>query len=162
VPAEGIYRTLERWDMMCEYENGVKMHLMDHQTAKPLITKYCPNWRDGDGVVFHGTEGWIGNCWGAFYASDNKRWKRERKPEEERLTDGREHHRNWIDCVKSREQTLCHVEMAIRCDTICHMTRAAALTGRAIKWDPKKEEIIGDAEASKLLSLTHREKWKVW
>jgi len=162
IPKEGIYRTLEHWDMMCEYENGVKMHLMDHQTAKPVITKYCQNWRDGDGVVFHGTEGWIGNCWGAFYASDKTIWKRELKASDERLVDGREHHRNWIDCVKSRKQTLCHVEMAIRCDTICHMTRAAAITGRAIKWDARKEEIVGDPEASKLLSLTHRDKWKVW
>ena len=53
--------------------------------------------------------------------------------------------------------------MAIRYDTICHLARAAALTGKVVKWDPKKEEIVGDnPEASKLLSLPYREKWKVW
>jgi len=54
------------------------------------------------------------------------------------------------------------VEMGIRCDTICHMTNVAALTGRVIKWDPKKEQIIGDAEAAKMITRSYRKKWKVW
>ena len=57
---------------------------------------------------------------------------------------------------------MCPVEMAIRCDTICHLTRAAALTGKAVKWDPKKEQVVGNAEASAMLSLPFRDKWKVW
>ena len=57
---------------------------------------------------------------------------------------------------------MCSVEMAIRCDTICHLSTAAALTGRAIRWNPKKEKIIGDAEASGMLTRPYRDKWKVW
>jgi len=64
--------------------------------------------------------------------------------------------------VKSRKETICPVEMGIRCDTICHMTNVAALTGRVIKWDPKKEQIIGDAEAAKMITRSYRKKWKVW
>ncbi len=162
IPDKGIFRTLEHWDMMCEYENGVMLHLMDDQTAEAVITKYKPGWRGGDGVVFHGTKGWIGNISGGFFASDNKIWKTPVKESDEVLEVSPEHNRNFIDCVKSRRETMCPVEMAIRCDTICHLTRAAALTGRAVNWDPKTETIKGDPEASKLLSLTHREKWKVW
>lgn len=164
IPDEGIFRTLERWDMECTYANGVKLHLMDYQTAKDVVTKYAPNWRDGDGVVFHGANAWIGLLSGtqSFGSSDERLWKVTFKPDDERLPVSTEHNRNFIDCAKSREQTICPVEMAIRCDTICHLTRAAAVTGRVINWDPKKEEIIGDPEASKMLSLTHREKWKVW
>jgi len=73
-----------------------------------------------------------------------------------------EHNRNFIDCVKSRKETICPVEMGIRCDTICHMTNVAALTGRVIKWDPKKEQIVGDAEAAKMITRPYRKKWKVW
>ncbi len=57
---------------------------------------------------------------------------------------------------------MCPVEMGIRCDTICHLTDVAARTGRAMKWDPKTERIIGDAEASKMLTRPYRKKWKVW
>jgi len=35
----------------------------------------------------------------------------------------------------------------------------AMLTGRKIKWNPDKEEIIGDAEASRLLSRPMRAPW---
>ncbi len=164
VPTEGIFRTLERWDVMCDYENGVKLHLMDCRTAEDVVKEYYPlTWRSGDGVVFHGTNGWIGDyCFGSFYASDQRLWKQELKPEDEKLYVSPEHNRNFIDCVKSRAETICPVEMGIRCDTICHLTNAAAQTGRVIQWDPTEEEIIGDAEASSMLTRPYREQWKVW
>ena len=33
---------------------------------------------------------------------------------------------------------------------------------RGFHWDPKKEEITGNPEAQKMLSLPFRKKWKVW
>jgi hypothetical protein len=164
VPAEGIFRTLDRWDVMCDYANGVKLHMMDMQTAKDVVMKYYPlTWKDDDGVVFHGTEGWIGAFTSdSFYASNQKLWKQELKPEDEKLYVSGNHIRNFIDCVKSRAETVCPVEMAIRCDTIAHMVNAAARTQRTIHWDPKTEEIVGDAEAAKMLIRPHREEWKIW
>jgi hypothetical protein len=35
------------------------------------------------------------------------------------------------------------------------------LTGRKIRWDVEKEEILGDADASKLLSRNYRAPWKL-
>jgi hypothetical protein len=35
------------------------------------------------------------------------------------------------------------------------------LVGRKIKWDVKREVIIGDAEASKLLTRPYRPPWKL-
>ncbi|OQA00201.1 MAG: Inositol 2-dehydrogenase [Planctomycetes bacterium ADurb.Bin412] len=164
VPKEGIFRTLERWDVLCNYENGVTLRVMDYQTARDVVTKYYPAFQDDDGVVFHGTEGWIGNFdqGGTFDASNPKLWKQEFRPDEETLLISPEHNRNFIDCVKSRQETICPVEMAIRCDTICHLVDAAAQTGRTIQWDPKAEQIIGDEEAAKMLTRVYREKWKVW
>jgi len=163
VPTEGIFRTLERWDVMCEYANKVTLRMMDHETARDVIKKSYPiEWKDGDGVVFRGTNGWIGDFRGySFYASNQKLWKQEFKPTEERLAVSSEHSRNFIDCVKSRKETICPVEMGIRCDTIAHMVNVAAQTKREINWDPKKEEIVGDAEAAKLITRSHRAKWKV-
>ena len=97
-----------------------------------------------------------------FYASDNRLWDVTLKPDEERLPVAVEHNRNFIDCVKSRQEPLCPVEMAIRCDTICHLGRAAALLGRAIHWDPEKEEVVDDRIAAGMLSLPYRDRWKVW
>ena len=84
------------------------------------------------------------------------------KPSDEQLPVSPEHNRNFIDCVKSRQETICPVEMAIRCDAICQLANIAALTGRAIQWDPEQEKIVNDPEAAKMLVRTYREKWKVW
>jgi len=162
IPNEGIYRTLEHWDMICEYENGVTMRLMDDQTAEGVVAKYKEGWRKGDGVVFHGTKGWIGDINGGFYATDKTLWKVEFKEDEEKLPVSPEHNRNFIDCVKSRAETICPVEMGIRCDTICHLTNAAAVTGKPVDWDPKAEKITNNPDAQKMLSLPFRKEWKVW
>jgi len=160
MPTKGVFRTLERWDVKCDYENGVQLRFMDCRTAKASV-KYLTKWRDGDGVYFHGTEGWIGSSWG-FYASNQKLWRHKFGPNEERLPVVPEHNRNFIECVKSRQETICPVEMGIRCDTICHMTNVAVLTGRVIKWDPKSEQIVGDAEAARMITRPYRKEWKVW
>ena len=164
VPTEGLFRTLETWDVMCEYENGVKLRVMDTISARDVVKKYYPSFKDKDGVVFHGTEGWIGNFdnSGTFSASDRRIWKQQFKSEDERLYVSPEHNRNFIDCVKSRKETVCPVEMGIRCDTIAHMVNVAAQTKRTIKWDPKAEQIIGDAETAKMLTRPYRKEWKVW
>jgi hypothetical protein len=117
--------------------------------------------QDGDGIIFRGSEGWVSDGLG-FCASDQSLWKAKFKSSDEELPVTTEHHRNFIDCVKSRQETICPVEMGIRCDTICHLANVAVRTGRAIDWNPEKEEIVGDPEAAKMLSRPSREKWRVW
>lgn len=164
VPTEGIYRTLCRWDVMCDYENGVKLHMMDMESAREVVAGYfTKELQNGDGVVFHGTEGWIGDFnMGSFHASDERLWKEELKPDAERVYQSKGHVRNFIDCVKSRKETVCPVEMAIRCDTIAHMVNVAAQTGRVVNWDPEAEVIVGDDLAARMLTRPYREEWKIW
>ena len=161
VPKEGIFRTLERWDVTCDYANGVKLRFMDFRTARPVARKYLSRWHPSDGLIFHGSEGWISDAEG-FCASNQKIWKLKFKPGDEQLPVSPEHNRNFIDCVKSRQETMCPVEMAIRCDAIAQLATIAALTGRRIQWDPEKEKIVNGPEAAKLLVRPYREKWKVW
>lgn len=166
VPQEGIFRTLETWDVNCDYENGVKMRLMDVSNAEKLFAtmpefggKY--NKLGFDGVIYMGTEGWITDANG-FGAHDREIWRTKFKDDDEDFAPSTEHCRNFIECVRSRKETICPVEMAIRTDTICHLANAAAIVKRPITWDPVKEEIVGDAETSKMLTRPFRAKWKVW
>lgn len=161
LPKEGIFRTLERWDVTCQYENGVTLRFMDYRTAREAVSKILPTWRDGDGTIFYGTEGWISNAVG-FCASNPKLWKVQFKPTDEQLPESPEHNRNFIDCVKSRRETICPVEMAIRADTIAHLANIAAITRRVIRWDPVREQIIGDSRAARMLTRPYRAKWRIW
>jgi len=42
-----------------------------------------------------------------------------------------------------------------------HLCHIAMLTGRKIRWDVKEEKIIGDPEASKLMTREYRGPWKM-
>jgi hypothetical protein len=59
------------------------------------------------------------------------------------------HEGNFFDCIKSRKPTICTAEIGHRTATICHLSGIAERLGRPLKWDPVKEEIVGDAEAAR-------------
>jgi predicted dehydrogenase len=69
------------------------------------------------------------------------------------------HVRNFLDCVKSRAQPLSDLEGSHRVATACHLANISLRLGRKIRWDAQREEIIGDAEASKLLTRAYRAPW---
>jgi hypothetical protein len=71
------------------------------------------------------------------------------------------HHANWLECIKTRKLPICDAEIGHRSATVCHLGNIAMRLGRAIKWDPAKEEIVGDAEAAKMLSRPYRAPWKL-
>jgi predicted dehydrogenase len=58
------------------------------------------------------------------------------------------HHKNFLDCMKSRELPICDVEIGHRSATVCHLGNMAVRLGRKIRWDPSAEKIVGDAEAA--------------
>ncbi|MGC8829297.1 MAG: Gfo/Idh/MocA family protein [Verrucomicrobiia bacterium] len=77
-------------------------------------------------------------------------------PNDIRLYVSNNHEENWIQCIKTRQQPICPAEIGHRTATICHLNGIAERLGRPLKWDPVKEEIIGDPEASKWLDRPRR------
>lgn len=71
----------------------------------------------------------------------------------------KEHAANFIDCVRTRATPNADIEIGHRSTSIALLGNIAYKVGRKLKWDAKKEEFIGDAEANKLL---HREPRKPW
>ena len=69
------------------------------------------------------------------------------------------HYRHWLECIKTRKLPDADVEIGHRTATLCHLANIAIRTGRKIRWDPNKEEIIGGAEAAKWLSRPYRAPW---
>jgi predicted dehydrogenase len=61
----------------------------------------------------------------------------------------RGHEDNFFECIKTRKPTICTAEIGHRTATICHCSGIAERLGRPLKWDPVKEEIVGDAEAAR-------------
>ena len=69
------------------------------------------------------------------------------------------HARNFIDCVKSRQQPVSSLEGEHRVATACHLANISLRLGRKVRWDAEREEIIGDSEASAMLVRPYRKPW---
>jgi predicted dehydrogenase len=69
------------------------------------------------------------------------------------------HIRNFLDCIKTRQQPVATVEGGHQATTACHLANISLRTGRKIRWDADKEEIVGDEEASAMLDRPYREPW---
>lgn len=79
----------------------------------------------------------------------------------ERLYKSKNHHQNFLDCIKSRELPICDVEIGHRSATVCHLGNIAARLGRKIQWDPVNETIVDDSEAAAMVSRPYRAPWKL-
>ena len=116
------------------------------------------------GTKWIGTDGWVWVDRGSFDAS-NPAWKKGKSlPEELRkvkLYESPGHWRNFLDCVKSRKPTIAPVETAHHSAIPGHLGLISMMTGRKINWDVASEKILGDAEASKLLTRTYRAPYKM-
>ncbi|HEY9172343.1 MAG TPA: Gfo/Idh/MocA family oxidoreductase [Verrucomicrobiae bacterium] len=71
------------------------------------------------------------------------------------------HIANWISCIKSRKKTSADVEAGHRSATVCHLGNIARYVGRRLKWDPRKERFIGDAEANGYLDYERRKGYEL-
>jgi hypothetical protein len=77
-------------------------------------------------------------------------------PNEIHLHESGSHEGNFIDCIRTRNKTICDAEIGHRTATICHLSGIAERLGRPIEWDPKEEKILGDEAASRWLDRPRR------
>jgi hypothetical protein len=71
-----------------------------------------------------------------------------------------DHQRNFIECVKSRQEPAAPVEIGHRSASICHLGNIALkLKAKLKKWDPARERFVDNDEANSLLHRSVRETW---
>ena len=66
---------------------------------------------------------------------------------------------DFLHCVKTRERPFRDIEIAHRTVATCHLANIAFWSGRAFKFDPVKEEIIGDEELNRWIDRPKRAPW---
>ena len=145
-PSDGIYNVPTEYRFTCKYANGIVLTVANNRQLT-------------QGAKWYGQDGWIHVNRGGLNASDPNILKEEIGPNEIKLYDSRDHKQNFLDCVKSRELTICPAEVGHRSISVGLLGEIAMLTGKRIKWNPDKEEILGNAEASPLLGRSYREPW---
>ena len=63
------------------------------------------------------------------------------------------------DLVESIAGALQYISFYHPADFISHLGDIAIRTGRKITWDPVQEQIVGDEQASRMMSRPMREPW---
>lgn len=153
---DAIWNTCTKYRITANYPDGIEMVIAGgHKDIR-------------GGTKWIGTDGWVWVNRGNAFESSKESWADTRRlPEDLRkvklpLTEGANpHYRNFLDSVKSRKPTVTPVEVAHHSAIPGHLGLIAMLVGRPIKWNAKKEVIVGDSEASKLLTRNYRQPWKL-
>jgi predicted dehydrogenase len=145
----GLWNVANRYRVTCKYAEGFELVVADTDKLR-------------QGIRFIGTEGWVHiNRTQGLDANPKSLLNSIIGPTEIRLYKSDDHKQNFIDCIRTRAQTVAPVEVAHRSVTIGHLGTIAMKTGRKLKWDPKKERFIEDDEANRLLSRPMRSPWRL-
>ncbi len=143
------YNTATEFNITAKFENGTEL-VLRHDTE--------------NGITFEGEKGTIfvsrGKRIGAFSGKPLKADDKQElvnapnplKPEDlvklYKDQQPADHYVNWLDCVKSRKEPVSDVFSHHRILTTCHLANIAIRLNRTLKWDPTKEEMVGDKEAN--------------
>jgi len=119
------------------YANGIRV-LRDHATT------------GGHMIQFIGTEGEVMVSRGERLDTNPKELAQAPLlPSEIHLYESRNHESNWLECIKTREKTICDAEIGHRTATIGHLSGIAERLRRPILWDPLEEKILDDPVAAR-------------
>lgn len=143
-----VYNAHDSYDIRCTYANGV--------TTRLASGHFIPG-----GTKWIGDRGWVHVDRGAFSASDPAIINTPPEPGDVRLFESPGHHRNFLDCVKSRRLTITPAEVAHRSASPGHVGLVALLTGRKLRFDPDTETILNDESANSMLGYAYRGEWSL-
>ena len=151
-PRNAVWNTATKYRFELKYPRGITMTIAGgHHDIKT-------------GVKWIGTEGWVWVDRGGFDAS-NPAWKQgkylPREMRKVKLYTSSDHMENFLDCIRTRQATVTPVEIGHHSAIPGHLCLISMLTGKKIRWDVESEKIIGDPEASKLMTREYRGPWKM-
>jgi predicted dehydrogenase len=145
-PIPGGYTTISEYEVTFTWANGVKQVV---KTTKDDTIFGGVAKKDGqrNGVKFEGTDGWLWVNRGNLNASHDDLITTPLPGNATRLEVSGDHMGNFFDCVRSRKDPICHVEVGHRSASICHLAAIAMRLRRKLQWDPENELFVGDSAA---------------
>ena len=148
-PQDGLFNTPVKFDIVATYANGVRMVI--HDETEPG--------RGPRGNKFVGTDGWVSVDDTGKVTASSDAILRELNAAQQGYAYMMGHHRDFLDCVKTRAKPIAPPEVAHRSTTTCHIANIALRLGRKLRWDPKAERFVGDPEADRMMARAMRSPW---
>jgi predicted dehydrogenase len=116
------------------------------------------------GNAFYGTEGWMLFSRRGFFEVflGEKEEKGPSMGKSGRVgTPAPVHIANFLECVRSRQQTHADAETAHLSCALVHLGEIGYRVGRVLEFDPVQERILHDPEADAMLSKPYRSPWEL-
>ena len=149
LPEGSLFNTATHTKFRCVYANGVELIC---QTDKPSVR-----------CRFEGTNGvvQVENKGRNFLAEPAELAETEIAADQAMLPISDNHQRNFLDCVKSRETPVSHVEAGHRSASVCHLGNIAIKLKTRLEWDPQREQFTNNDEANAYLHRQSRSQWSI-
>ncbi len=145
-PTEGLADTSITWDVNIYSKNGVRLNFQDNE-------------KNEQGCRFEGDKGWVHVSRTGIKAEPASLLKTNIKPDEIHLYESSNHHENFLECVRTRQETAAPVEVGHKATTITIISDIATRLRRRLTWDWKTESFLNDTEANNMLSRPMRSPW---
>jgi predicted dehydrogenase len=158
-PPTAVWNTATKYIVECTYKKEVTGYPND--VGITLAGGHAPI---AMGTKWIGTDGWVWVDRGGFDASNHEWVNDDPLPENLRkikLTESKEHRRNFLDSIKSRQPAIAPVETGHHSTIPAHLGLISMLVGRKIRWDVANEKILDDPGATELLTRPYRDPWKL-
>ncbi|MDD5519901.1 MAG: Gfo/Idh/MocA family oxidoreductase [Kiritimatiellae bacterium] len=156
------------------YNNVLEFEFPNNDSGSGLVISYpgdlkmildATGWRGSCGNKVEGSEGWISVADGYERpeVSDLSLLKDfDKIVQDYMIANDRpmNHVRDFFNCVRNRRPTVSNPGMMHRSMSMVHAANICMWLKRNVKWDPVKQEFIGDPEANRLCSRAMREPWR--
>ncbi len=143
-PKDGLFNTPVNFEVTATYADGVKMIMHDQLPRS---------------IKLVGDEGWVSVDDDGNVDAMPKSILNLRRFVQQDYSYMKGHHRNFLDCVKTRATTIAPPEVAHRSTTTCHIGNICLRLGRKLRWNPQTEQFINDPEADRMLARAMRSPW---
>jgi len=152
-----VYDSPAQYEFLCTYEGGTTLTVVSQSSASELFRA-----RQDTGTMWYGENNqWVYVSRGGLQTSSPELAEIRFSDTDKVFRRQGNHMRDFIECIRSREQPACPAETGHRSASIGHLGKLACELGTTIEWDPKTERIAGGDAANAVLDLKYRGDWKL-
>ncbi len=131
-----FWNVMLKFDIRYRFANGIECR---YHTGRPHFR-------------IEGTDGWVEADFRTVKAEPAALLQEQFGPDELHFPNAAKgDKRDFIDCVKSREETLEPAEVGHRVTSVCHLGHIAVQVGGVLRWDPEKERFPDNDAANALV-----------
>lgn len=113
--------------------------------------------RPGYGATYYGSKSkfvhWGGDG-GTWVEKKAREWELPAGGKDVRKSPG--HHEDWFAGIKTGRKTIMNIDAAVGVANLCVLGNLSYMLGRKLEWDQAKQEIVGDAQAHRLMGRPQR------